>query len=172
MKKIFSLFFILCGFVYADIKVLETMEADFTQTIVAEDDSKIIYKGKMFAKSPSNVLWKYTEPIIKEVYIHSNEVVIYEPKLEQVIYSDLKENLDIFFLLKQAKKVKDELYSAKILNQNYNIVTKSSIVQKISFFDSLSNKVLIEFQNIKVNEHLDEKIFTFLPPAGVDLIHQ
>ena len=172
MKKIF-LFFSFFTFLFAsEIRLLDTMEADFTQTIIAEDESQIKYQGKMYAKSPAFVLWKYQKPIIKEVYIQSSKVAIFEPKLEQVIFSDLKENLDIFFLIKQAKNIKENLYTAKVLNQNYSIVTKSDIIQKLSFVDALGNKVLVEFSNIKVNHPLSDEIFIFNPPENVDLIYQ
>lgn len=155
----------------SEIKIIQTFEADFTQKLIAQDNSEIVYQGKIFAQSPDNVLWQYQKPIPKEVYIHSNEVIIYEPKLQQAIFSSLQEKLDIFALVNKAKKIKDNLYQAEVLEQKYNLIINEGILEKITFIDALENKVIIQFDKIQINKPLKKELFVFEPKEGIDLIY-
>lgn len=43
---------------------------------------------------------------------------------------------------------------------------------QMHILDSLGQRSSLEFHNIKINPQLDDKMFTFVPPEGVDIISQ
>ena len=92
------------------------------------------------------MLWKYKSPIPKEIYINKDSMIIYEPKLEQAIYSTLKENLDILTLIKKAKFIKENHYIAELLGQKYYLFFEEGILKQISFVDAVGNSVEILFE--------------------------
>ena len=77
---------------------LYTFKADFVQKIF-KDKSKITYKGKLLAKKPYYLLWHYTQPVEKKIYMIDREVVIEEPELEQAILTTMQSEMDFFTLL-------------------------------------------------------------------------
>lgn len=178
-KFLFLMFKIFCfsSFLLANLKAFEpnkiqSLEANFTQTLTSEDNHKIIYEGEIFLKSPKSALWKYNNPIIKEVYIEGNTLIIYEPKLEQATFSTLKEELNLLTLLKEAKQVDKNHYEAILSNQIYSIELKSDLPYIIRYKDELNNKVEIQLKNIKINALKNDNIFDFTPPSNIDIIYQ
>lgn len=161
---------------YAKIAVIESFEANFTQTLTAPDTSAkntVEYKGKIFAKSPNMALWEYTAPIAKSIYIKGQDVIIYEPLLEQATVSSIQESIDLFYLIKNAKEIKSNTYRSSILGQEYDLrVNSDGILQEISFVDNLGNQISIVFSDIKVNEPIDRLKFEFVPKSSVDLLYR
>lgn len=149
---------------------LESFEADFSQKITNEEKKTLEYKGKVFIKNNGKVLWKYETPIIKNVYVINNTVIIDEPELEQAIYSNLEENIDMIKLLKKAKKIDKNTYETKLYSTLYKITTKNEKISSLSYKDELENSILISFTNISNNRNIDDKIFNFLVPKNYDII--
>lgn len=169
-KKIFLLLMFLCVVDAKEIKILESMQAKFTQKIFS-DEHTITYKGEIFALAPRSLLWKYQTPVSKEIYIEQDTMIIYEPQLEQAIFAHLQENLDILNLVHQAVKITQDHYVAEILNQKYHLYFAKGILQRISFEDSMGNQVEIVFEDIQVNPKIDPKIFDFKPASNIDILY-
>ncbi len=149
---------------------LKSFKADFIQIIMNESKKAIEYKGKVFIKSSGKVLWKYEIPIIKNVYILEDSVIIDEPELEQAIYTTLEKEIDILKLLKNAKKVKENLYKTKLYEVDYFLTLDNNKIKSLSYQDELANKVSINFFNIEENREIEESIFNFLAPDYYDII--
>lgn len=162
----------------AKIAVLESFQADFTQTVSNKEESNVSqkpieYQGKILAKSPNMALWEYTAPIPKSIYIKGPEVIIYEPLLEQATVSSIKENIDLFHLVGNAKEIRPNLYLSHILEQDYYLsVSSEGVLQSIEFSDKLGNVVNITFKEIVVNEPIDSLLFEFAPKSSVDLLYR
>ena len=90
--------------IFATIFDIETYEANFKQTITNNSAKEILYKGKIYLTNTNKVLWRYQEPIVKDVYINNNQVIIDEPELEQAIISTVDDDLNLLKLLKESKK--------------------------------------------------------------------
>ncbi|EES89766.1 LolA-like outer membrane lipoprotein chaperone [Helicobacter canadensis] len=171
LLKILLIFLLFLSFLNAqEIRTLQSMQANFTQKLISQN-STILYKGEFFALAPHFVLWKYESPIPKEVYINKDSMIIYEPKLEQAIYSTLKENLDILTLIKEAKLVKENYYTAEILGQTYHLFFDKGILKQITFMDAVGNSVEILFENIQTNHKLNLQIFEFKPTSNLDILY-
>lgn len=170
MIRISALFFICITFIFGEIKNIKSFEAEFTQILHSQNDD-IVYKGKIKSLAPHYVLWDYSSPITKQIYIQRDSMIIYEPRLKQAIISSLQENLDILSLIKSAKKIKDNLYESTIMGQKYNLTFKDGILNSITFEDSLQNQVEIKFSQIKVDSSIEPHIFEFKPTSDIDIIY-
>lgn len=162
-------------FAYAEsFKNIKSFSADFTQTLYSnetETQNQIVYKGKLQALAPESMLWSYVSPIPKKIFIKEGTMIVYEPKLQQAIFTRLQENLDLLTLLKNAKKITENHYQAQILEQQYDLLLDNGIPKQISFQDALGNKIEIVFENAKVNIAIDSKIFDFKPTSEIDIIY-
>ncbi|WP_321471167.1 LolA-like outer membrane lipoprotein chaperone [Halarcobacter sp.] len=169
---LFCVLFLISASASIDFEKIKTFKADFVQTITNESGKEITYKGKIFVKNSGKVLWEYSDPIKKDVYIIGQSVIIDEPELEQAIFTSLEKNIDILQLIKDAKKLRENLYEARLYDNIYYIEIIDNSVKQIYFKDELSNKVLIEFKNNQENIDIDDSIFLFNAPEGYDIIEK
>ncbi|WP_428737881.1 LolA-like outer membrane lipoprotein chaperone [Sulfurimonas sp.] len=168
--KHFFLTLLFGSILFANIIDLNNFQADFEQSITDEKNKKITYFGTIQASKPSYALWKYTQPIDKTVYVLKNKVIMVEPELEQAIIKTIDSNFDFFTLLKSAKEIKKDLFSAVFNNVKYTIYTKGLNVESIHYTDEFENKIEIIFKNQKVNESIKIDIFNPYIPQGFDVI--
>ena len=105
-KLIFTLFiFSSFSFSASDIQNLKSFQSKFTQTITSSSSDIITYQGEVFIKNSGQILWKYKTPVVKNVYIENNMAIVDEPELEQAIFTTLENEINILKLLKEAKKI-------------------------------------------------------------------
>lgn len=172
-KAIFFWAFLVVSLVQANtLEDIKSFQANFTQTITNSSKSNIEYKGEVFIKNSGMVLWKYKEPIIKNVYINNTFAIVDEPELEQAIFTSLENEINIIKLLQGAKKVSENIYKTSLYNVNYQIVIKDKKVSSISYIDELENSIEITFSNIKQNITLNNDLFKFEAPEYYDIIRK
>ncbi len=164
MKKLFVLLFF-----FITLNALtfpKNFEANFTQSIINQN-KKLIYKGKVFYKN-GKVLWKYTYPVKKYIWIN-NKVYIYEPDLFQVTISP-KPKFTLQNILENAKKIKDDEYYT-IINNTKIIFKLKKFIQFLKYKNKIGNLVEIKFFNQK-NTSLNNKLFIPNYPKNVDIVYQ
>jgi outer membrane lipoprotein carrier protein len=166
--------FLLSSTISANNLHITSLETDFTQTIVNDQNSKITYRGKMYATSAKNqALWEYNSPIEKKIYYKGGkELVIIEPELEQVIYAKLDKVPNILKLLQSAKKISENRLQTRFNGLTYTIETHGNKIEKISYVDEMQNSVIISFVNEKVNGTINSNKFTYTIPADYDILEQ
>lgn len=152
------------------LESLKSFQANFIQKVTNESNSVIEYKGEVFIKNNGKVLWKYSTPILKNVYILNRIVIVDEPELEQAIYSTLEDNIDMIKLIKEAKEIEKNKYETRLYDTTYTIMTKENKIKSLSYKDELENKILISFENVKQDIELEDEIFNFLAPEDYDII--
>ncbi|WP_281951018.1 LolA-like outer membrane lipoprotein chaperone [Nitrosophilus kaiyonis] len=169
--KTLVLFIISQIILFAQIDI-DSFKSSFLQTV--KSNNKIVkYKGELYFKKPAKILWKYKEPIIKSIYIINDQVVIIEPEIEQVTISHFSETKNIIDILKNAKKVKENLYIAIYKDQNFKIfLDNNQNLKKIIFKDELDNNIEIVFLNPKKNIDIEDKIFEYKINPEYDVIFQ
>ncbi len=170
--KILALLFTLTLSLYANLKLLDSFEADFTQSVTDEKGKKLVYKGTLKAQRPNMALWSYTSPIQKSVYIKEGLVSIVEPELEQVVVRKIQNDFDFFTILSRAKKVTSTHYTAAFEDQKIEIYLKNEEVTAIEYKDKLENSVRIEFSKQEKNRILSPVIFDATFPSHFDLIEE
>ncbi|WP_104741286.1 LolA-like outer membrane lipoprotein chaperone [Helicobacter suis] len=151
-----------------------TLSAHFKQEVLGKKPSPInpVYEGEVLAKAPFYAKWVYNKPTPKEVYMQNKQVIIYEPKLLQAIFTKLTKDLNFFAILQKAKLQKDGRYKAKINQTTYYLTLEKGLPIQLDFIDNLQEKVRITFSDVRVNIPLGSALFEFTPPKGVDIIRQ
>lgn len=157
----------------ANILNINTMESNFKQTIINDQNSKIQYTGKMYAKKEQNqALWEYKTPVEKQIYYTEGKLVIIEPELEQVIFAKLDKIPNILELLKNAQRISDDTLKTKFNSTTYFIKVNHNKIDSISYTDDLQNKVVISFIDEKVNNYISNDRFTYVIPKDFDILEQ
>lgn len=170
-KKVFLLFIMSAISLFAnDLLKIKSFEAKFEQSIKSDTSNSIEYFGKIYIKEPAKILWKYEKPIIKNVYVIANIAIVDEPDLEQAIYTRLENNINVLKILRNAKKVSNNLYNTTLNNVEYKLHVKNNIIKQIDYVDELENKVSIKFSDIKVNDEIANDTFQFIAPDYYDII--
>ena len=155
-------------------------------------------KGKLFFKKPGRLRWKYEEPNQDEVIVNSNRIWIYTPDLQQVIirpfsnFSDSQiplrflvevEHLDQDFRVEWTKQPSPNPKDSKLAITLFpkdpqanmdkillEVNPENYLITKIQMFDKNGNRSLITFNQILTNTRLKDKLFTFKPPRGIEVI--
>jgi len=158
-------------FVFAnDFRDLKTFEATFTQKITNSSGNEVTYNGLIFIKEPNKIKWQYNDPIEKFVYIKKYTVTIIEPELEQIIVTNLKKEINIINLLKNAQEISKNEFRSNFNNIDYFLTLENDQLQKISYKDEIENDVVILFFDVKQGEKIDDEVFKFTIPDYYDVI--
>ena len=150
---------------------IKTFKANFVQNIT-NSFKTIEYKGEVFVKDSGKILWKYKMPIIKNVYILNKFAIIDEPQLEQAIFTQLENEINIIKLLQKAKKITKNIYETNIYDTKYQITFKNNKISQISYQDHLENKVLITFLKFEKDVLIEDELFVFKAPSYYDIIRK
>ena len=170
--KYLLVFTFLLSSLFAFGENIQSFEADFTQTITDEENKVLKYKGTMHSKRPALVLWNYTTPINKKIYVNQKRAVIVEAELEQAIIKQLRGEIDFFEILSKAKSVDNKHYKAYYKDIEFTLEEENGIITSLSYTDQLENKVLIHFTNQKQNRPIEDDFFLPKVPKDFDIIRE
>ena len=171
---------------------MNTMSAEVTQLIV-ESDGGVLEEStiQMHLKRPSGFYWETLTPFPQLIVTDGSTLWNYEPDLEQVVIEDWKTEdgeLTAQLLNGETDQLVEDyslLLSAdgpdftefdllpKDPNSVYSRVRLSFAAQKLDsiFVESTNGQNTVwRFNNVLSNITLDESLFTFTPPAGVEVI--
>lgn len=173
MKFILFLLPLFLSQLYASsLEKLESLEAEFTQSVTDEKNKTLLYKGYVSASKPQHAKWHYSEPVLKDIYVNKNKVVIIEPEIEQVIIKRLGSDLDFFQIMQHAKQTAPETYEAVFKNTLYTIEITKEKLTSISYKDEFENDIKISFSNQKQNAKIDLTLFEPQIPLDFDVISE
>lgn len=201
MKKLLTVCCLLSAFVvtsaFADVRSdlqarldkVNTLEADFTQTVYAADGVKIQSgQGKLWLKRPSLFRWHMTEPDESILVSDGKTLWFYNPFVEQVTITRLKEvTEDTPFMLISRNNAADwGNYSIMQTGDKFELTpkpNKASLkpftinVKKNGQIDSFVAKELDGQHSTYVltkqsTASIDVAQFTFIPPKGVTIDDQ
>ncbi|NLO16647.1 MAG: hypothetical protein GX118_00405 [Arcobacter butzleri] len=170
MKKIL----IIC-IMFSNIFAMDSIKSfssDFIQEITKHQETKVEYKGNIIIANNSHIAWFYTSPLEKSIYIIKDEVVIIEPMIEQVIYTNHHVQIDLLEILKKAYHIKKD-FQEIVEATTYSIkVDKEGKIEKISYIDEFENSINIIFFNTIYNKDIDMTLFEYNIPDEYDIIYK
>lgn len=169
MKHIFILA-IFFNFGFASINSIKSFEAEFIQSVTDDKNKVLTYTGHVIATNEQNAIWKYIKPIRKDIYVNAFNVTIVEPEIEQVIIRKLEFSIDFFNIIKNAKKIKKDLFEAVYKESKFTITTQNELINSISYVDDFENNVKVVFDKQIQNEEVDLEVFTPNIPLEFDII--
>ena len=151
--------------------------------------------GKAFFKRPDKMRWEYETPDRQTIITNGNTLWIYRPEDNQVMVgkapsffedgkgfsflSDMESVKKKFYILLE-KKVEDDTHVLKLLPREKTfdvsviylfVSTKTFEVVKIVTYNSYEDETRIEFKDIQFKRKLDESLFNFNIPEGVEVLH-
>ena len=170
---------------------IETFEAKFGQEVLDESlDSVDGGKGRVWIKRPGLFRWDYDPPDAQEIVGDGERVWIYDIELEQVTVRNQSETLGRTpaILLAGSEDTERNYTIIDIGTQGrYDWVNLIPLDEDSSFtevrigfednrlrlmelIDTLGQRTRMSFVDLKENEPIEDRVFQFLPPEGVDII--
>ena len=167
-----------------------SLTADFKQVTLDENEqpTQTSY-GEFFLSRPGKFRWSYKKPFIQEIVSSKNKVWFYDADLEQVTIKKLDESLGSTpaLLLSgdidleenytlQQQGIDEDLQWIKLSPKNeessFNYILiglTDGVLGGMELSDNFGQLTRIYFSNIKRNKQLDNAIFEFTAPEGVDV---
>lgn len=172
---------------------IESMKADVVQLIV-ESDGGILEESiiKMYFKRPNGFYWETITPFRELIVTNGVKLWNYQPDLEQVVIEDWdssKSELAAQLLSGQTENLGSEyqieqLHSTDSGDHQFALtpLATDSVYERISisFVTSELDQIYLNSKNgqqtvwrfdaIERNQFLEDSVFEFEPPAGIEII--
>lgn len=174
------------------LKSYESYQADFIQIVVNEKGHHVQEtRGSLKAKRPGLFYWETRAPLSQFIVSDGDKVELYDPDLEQVTIHKLDErvqttpalllsgevdNLDETYTVSQRSigdKTREftlEPRSPDSLFVSLRLTFFDGELQEMRMQDSLSQLSVLSFDNIRLNQPVDNNAFILEYPEGVDII--
>jgi outer membrane lipoprotein carrier protein len=173
------------------LKNLRSLQAQFEQQLFNETGKQLeVSQGQMYIKRPNQFRWDYQKPYQQLIVADGDNVWIYDPDLEQVIMKKLNRALGKTpaLLLSSDRPIAEDFFvnslPAKADITRLELLPKDAQAQFDSIrlnlrgetllgfelVDNLGQTTLITFKQLERNQTLEESLFIFTPPAGVDVV--
>ena len=170
---------------------LLTMQADFDQQVL-DGNRQLLQssQGHMWIMRPGRFRWDYVTPYKQQLVADGERLWSYDEELEQVTVQPASEVLTSTpAMLLSGTQPLEQLFnieetSATAGDRQVTLIPKSDdsnvtrlhvhfsgeLLTRIDAEDNFGNTTQFSFTRLERNPKLDEKIFTFTPPAGADVI--
>jgi outer membrane lipoprotein carrier protein len=170
---------------------LHSFQADFEQVLLDESGAPIEEaKGTLVLARPGRFRWDYREPYPQLIVADGKHVWIYDTELAQVTVKELGEavgdtptllltsdsSLEKRFLMQSAGKrdglewVSLEPKSSDVSFSEIRLGLERGELTRMELVDSFGQTTELYFHNIVKNAKVRPELFSFTPPAGVDVI--
>ncbi|TNF55853.1 outer membrane lipoprotein chaperone LolA [bacterium] len=168
---------------------IQDMQGNFSQTSHLKDLERTEkYEGEFLIKKPSSMRWRYSKPRDEEVIVRDVHTWIYKKSEKQVLKTtfskdslnqipiallnslgNLKRDFDITQLSEGFLELKPKRTMGYIKGVLLEVSSQKFPLKKFSIIDTYGNQIIIEVKNVKVNSGLEDSLFTFDVPPGVEV---
>ncbi len=172
---------------------LKSLEASFTQSIESSNGQRLAYsEGYLKVLRPGRFYWKSERPDEMIVLADGKTIWNYDVELEQIVQrpqgsalgqspaallANQPVNLSDNYLIKALAQCEGDLtcyeLKPKDPESGFQSATLGFDGQKIVLIrihDALDQTILTRFTNVKLNVEVDESVFDFEIPEGVDVL--
>jgi outer membrane lipoprotein carrier protein len=172
---------------------ISTFKAHFVQKIKGADGDKLSKsQGDVVIARPGKFYWKSEKPNQMLVVADGKHVWTYDTDLEQVTKQDQKpamqnspatllagdvsklaEDFAITYAKKCGKQETCYLLKPKQKDSTFSVITiifSHDKLLEVRMRDPLGQNVYTAFTKVEVNRVVDQTLFAFAPPKGVDVI--
>lgn len=170
----------------------QTLSGRFSQlTLDASGTNLQESTGEMALKRPGQFRW-HTDPPLEQLLVSDGKQVwLYDPDLEQVTIqkldqrlthtpalllsgdvSRISDNFEVSF--QETSGVADFILRPKAkdsLFDNLRLSFRNGVINDMQLIDSVGQRTNILFSGVRMNLPLEQKLFSFQPPPGTDVIH-
>jgi outer membrane lipoprotein carrier protein len=168
-----------------------TLEARFSQVLLEADSAHAqVSEGSFYLHRPQRFRWDYTSPTPQLVVADGEHLWLYDPDLEQVTVRRLDDGLSSTpaMLLSGDGMLEDSFRLGAAYREDgldwvelaplseaadfaaVRVGFEAGRLASMELMDALGQTTVIRFSDVKLNPPLDAALFSFSPPAGVDVI--
>ncbi len=173
------------------LRNLNTLQADFQQTLTTPKlEGAFITNGTFYLNRPGRFRWEYAPPNEQIIVADGNRVWLQDVELEQVSHRSQHEVLkgtpalllsdtspvDRYFDIRELGE-KEGLVWVELLPKQKDVQFNSlrlgladRELRRMDMSDSFGQVTRFVFSNITRNTELQDELFIFDPPSGLDLI--
>jgi outer membrane lipoprotein carrier protein len=152
-------------------------------------------EGMVYFKKGGKMYWEYKKPSVQKIYLDGTTLWVYLPEDNQVMKndasrlpSDITVDLfagklkirDKFTVSRMPDEAGDKKDSAvlKLIPKTAHptlksftiwVERKTSYIYQTALEDELGNTTILKFSKITIDSAIDDSVFTFTPPPGVEL---
>jgi outer membrane lipoprotein carrier protein len=185
-------------FVFGDVRQtledyvsqFKSLTANFDQTVINEKGKTTeTSSGEVYLQRPGKFHWEYLKPYEQSIVGDGKKVWVYDKDLEQVTVRRVEQALrsaPALILSSDAKldenfTVSDDgekegiawaTLTPKDAKNEYSKVRvgfEGKALRWMELFDNFGQTTRLKFSGEDLNGMLDDKVFSFAPPAGVDV---
>jgi len=170
---------------------MESMTAHFSQQLWNADNQLVeTATGEVSIKRPNRFLWSYSSPIEQLILSDGQSLWIYDIELAQATVAPLGDAISATpaMLLsgdgaaRESFEVLDYFEASGVSwarlgpvteGTDFNILLigfRDSVPEQLELIDGLNQITQIEFSNVKLNPRIENSVFEFTVPDGVDVI--
>ncbi len=175
----------------AFLKTMKSLQGQFVQTqFNAERRETQRASGTLELSRPGKFRWIYAKPYHQELIADGESLWIYDQDLEQVTQKPLLQataQAPIMLLLEKKSLDKDYILTDLGSDQGLDwvglkprkdesdmrevkLAFNKKMLARMQLTDAFGQMTLIEFSEMKLNPKLPDGLFSFVPPAGVDVV--
>jgi outer membrane lipoprotein carrier protein len=170
---------------------LQSLQTEFTQQLFNENGDLLdTASGTLYLQRPGKFNWQYREPYEQQILTDGRTLWIYDKDLEQVTIRDVQAGLrnTPAAILGGTADI-DDLYEIIDMGdvEGYHWVRLRSLDDESQYndvrlgfdgdrlgmmvmFDNLGQTTRIDFESSELNTSIAPDVFSFTPPANVDII--
>jgi outer membrane lipoprotein carrier protein len=171
---------------------LETMRAEVEQLTLDQDGREVQEaSATLMMHRPDRFYWHTIAPYEEIMTTDGESIWIYEPDLEQVTVQEFSEDVSRTpaLLLSEDEESLRESFDITAsdtgggrtrftlvprdpgsLFETLSMTFAGKVLEEMQFSDSLGQRTSLGFSDVEVNVPVDEELFSFEPPPGVEVI--
>lgn len=173
------------------VRTLKTFSADFIQQQVnVRGQKQPASSGHFVLARPGRFFWAYEKPYVQKLIANDGVLWVYDPDLAQVTRSPLADNRGAPIGIFLGNQPLQEAFDVSSIGKNdgldwYSLKDRSAKsdfnqvqigmdtkgIKAMVFTDKLDNRTTVQFSQREVNQKVDEALFQFVPPKGVDVVN-
>jgi outer membrane lipoprotein carrier protein len=168
---------------------INSISADFKQTVYNQNGSSLsVSTGSMLIARPDKFRWNMTSPMTQLSVGDGKKVWTYQPDLEQVSVNPMTAQIGqtpLAILSGSVSALTQYFTIQATSNQTFKLMAKDTnapfsevdlkfngnTISSMTLFDSLDQKTVLSFSNVKNNLIIPANQFTFVVPQGVDVVN-
>ena len=176
---------------HAFFEKTQSLRADFRQTVVDSQGRKVQeVDGTMQLQRPGKFRWDYNKPYVQQIVGDGEKVWLFDPELNQVTVRTVdkaigsspaallagSKEIEKGFTLKDEGRQDELEWVLAIPNDKETGFEKvylgfqNNLLKEMEMRDNFGHITVIEFSNLQLNPKLPAKSFSFVPPAGADVV--
>jgi len=176
------------------LDAMTTLQGKFTQTLYDEAGVELERSsGTFLLERPGKFYWKTEEPYPQLLVSDQQTIWLYDPDLEQVTVRPFSNDLQqtpALLLSEDVDKLRENFtihyQQIESTQEQFTLIPKASTglfqqltlvfvdgqLQGFGLQDNLGQQTRFALHDAVRNQDVDDSVFNFIPPAGVDILHE